>query len=307
MNIVLYLVLLLTSLQAQDFPTTSRVSLKQDSIWKSCQEVFASCSTYFKYWPPNETRFAGVGLALVEQSDGRIGLYPLHKSPAEKAGIPLGSTILSINGSTNLSLEAVSHFLKTGAVGDSIRLSLAFQGDTIAGTIIREPIDLSKSAPLDSEIIQRIYGGMNDSIACLEDCKKIIFHSDTTLTISVNKLAEYDYALTSAQAAAFSEDEIQYVRLHKKSTNEGHGMYVLGTMGFLGGAIIMATENTIVGLSGFLLGLVSLAAGGNKLGEIDRDLSGFILKHNQSLKSPGHKPAGKTKSIFSDPEKSKTK
>lgn len=283
------------------------VSFKQDSILKICKEFPPRCSTYFQYWPANENRFAGIGLALVQQQDGGLGLYPLPGSPAEKAGIPLGSTLLSINDSVNLSLAAVSRILKTGAVGDSVKLAVEFQSDTLEGSIDRVPMDLSRLAPLDSEIILRIYNGMEDTIACLDGCKRIILASDSTLTISAGSLAEFDYALTPAQAAAFSQEEIQYVKDQHSSRKRGQGLIVLGSVGILGGAIAIATDNSILGFTSFAIGFVSLIAGGNSLGNFDTDLSGFILEHNQRLKRPGHKPAGKTKSIFSDPEKSKSK
>ena len=149
-------------LQQKYVLATSTATDTQNKIYGAIEGLAASeGDPYTVFFPPEQNSlfqssiagtFDGVGMEIDQKNGNIVVIAPLKGSPAEKAGIKTGDTIISIDGKSTASMvvdTAVN--LIRGQKGTTVHLSVLHQNATAPAEIdiIRDTIDIPT---LDTEV-----------------------------------------------------------------------------------------------------------------------------------------------------------
>jgi carboxyl-terminal processing protease len=101
--------------------------------------------------------FGGIG-AQVDYKDGRVIVSsPLKNSPAEKAGIKAGDIIVSVDGTSTLSMTTDQTVgLIRGEIGTVVKIEVLHKGDTKT-TKLEIKRDVIKVPDMDTEILDDVF------------------------------------------------------------------------------------------------------------------------------------------------------
>jgi len=121
---------------------------------------------YTTFFSPSEAKlftqtmqgsFGGIG-AQVDYKDGRVIVSsPLKNSPAEKAGIKAGDIIVSVDGTSTLSMTTDQTVgLIRGEIGTVVKIEVLHKGDTKT-TKLEIKRDVIKVPDMDTEILDDVF------------------------------------------------------------------------------------------------------------------------------------------------------
>jgi carboxyl-terminal processing protease len=107
--------------------------------------AYMDAASYQQFMESLQGNFEGIG-ATINQVEGRIVIVsPLPGSPAEKAGLRAGDTILAVDGVTTDGLTAEEAVVRVrGAAGTTVTLTIRHAGEAISQdiAIVRAAVDL---------------------------------------------------------------------------------------------------------------------------------------------------------------------
>ena len=149
-------------LQQKYVLATSTATDTQNKVYGAIEGMVASeGDPYTVFFPPEENSlfqssiagtFQGVGMEIDQKVGNIVVIAPLKGSPAEKAGIKTGDTIVSIDGKSTggMAVDTAVNLIR-GQKGTTVHLSVLHQDATapVAINIVRDTIDIPT---IDTEV-----------------------------------------------------------------------------------------------------------------------------------------------------------
>ncbi len=149
-------------LQQKYVLATSTATDTQNKIYGAISGMVASeGDPYTVFFPPEENSlfqtsiagtFDGVGMEIDQKNSNIVVIAPLKGSPAEKAGIKTGDTVVSIDGksTTNMDVDTAVNLIR-GQKGTTVHLSILHPNATtpVEIDIVRDTIDIPT---IDTEV-----------------------------------------------------------------------------------------------------------------------------------------------------------